>query len=683
MASLASQMKDLRRRGIQKVLQQMGMADKTNDESNTQAYQNFVTLGNFITHLKQAVQGSTSSLEKMSKSQSNMASSVHAYVHSELADDTESTTGELMDFLNTQEEDGSVHAVALQEVSERFYYASNDITNTVLSDLMLSLEELVIKPITRDEEQNAQTKELNEERKRLNLDYDAYRRAVHNASNPSEQERNEAKLRAAKDKFDSCSRKLNDHLALRNYKRSKIIIHSILTVMQQYNKFFIASAAVLGEVAGILTPLLEHYQMDERQFMDMMRLDSRPTKLPVKDGASVPPVTKPKRDSPPPSPKPTKAPAPNPPRKAPSSPPLPREHRDAPNGYTNGPTTQSRPLVDDLMDDHKSIPNPTPAPAPAQQAAGPNLIDPWGDIGNTTTEPSPTGPSKKEAPFVDISFDTPAPPPKPTNNNGSGQPNMFSGGDMFEEIFGATPIAPQPVNMKSPPNTSPQPKPAAGSFNVPPQPQSAYFKSGAPFNNGQPQQPPQPNGNFYKMPPNFGSKPAPTGGFAGGMPGFAPNPGPGYSGMPGGFGAQAGAGFGPQPGFGGPRPAGYGFPGGPGNGGNPYTPPPSAGASFFVQETDGLDSTTASKLRQWAEKGGKKQNLRGLLSTMHEVLWPESGWEPKGPGTLIAPGDVKKAYRQATLIVHPDKVASCTEEQKIIAKRVFECLSERDRKSVV
>lgn len=33
-------------------------------------------------------------------------------------------------------------------------------------------------------------------------------------------------------------------------------------------------------------------------------------------------------------------------------------------------------------------------------------------------------------------------------------------------------------------------------------------------------------------------------------------------------------------------------------------------------------------------------------------------------------------YRQATLIVHPDKIASCTEEQKVIAKKVFESLSE-------
>lgn len=35
----------------------------------------------------------------------------------------------------------------------------------------------------------------------------------------SEQEKNEAKLRAAKDKFEACSKRVNEHLALRNYKR--------------------------------------------------------------------------------------------------------------------------------------------------------------------------------------------------------------------------------------------------------------------------------------------------------------------------------------------------------------------------------------------------------------------------------------------------------------------------------
>ena len=43
---------------------------------------------------------------------------------------------------------------------------------------------LVIKPITRDEELNVITKELTEERKRLNLDYDAYRRASQAATAP-------------------------------------------------------------------------------------------------------------------------------------------------------------------------------------------------------------------------------------------------------------------------------------------------------------------------------------------------------------------------------------------------------------------------------------------------------------------------------------------------------------------
>lgn len=121
MTSIASQMKDLKRRGLQKVLQQMGMAEKTNDESVSHSQQSFITLGNFLSHVKQSVQGANQAFEKMAKSQSNMASSLHAYVHTELSDDADSTTGEVTDFLNTQEEDSSVHAVMLQELSERVF----------------------------------------------------------------------------------------------------------------------------------------------------------------------------------------------------------------------------------------------------------------------------------------------------------------------------------------------------------------------------------------------------------------------------------------------------------------------------------------------------------------------------------------------------------------------------------
>lgn len=60
------------------------------------------------------------------------------------------------------------------------------------------------------------------------------------------------------------------------------------------------------------------------------------------------------------------------------------------------------------------------------------------------------------------------------------------------------------------------------------------------------------------------------------------------------------------------------------------------------------------KLLEWTE--GKERNIRALLSTLHTALWDgESRWTPVGMADLVTPAQVKKHYRRAVLVVHPDK----------------------------
>ncbi|XP_004841572.2 putative tyrosine-protein phosphatase auxilin isoform X3 [Heterocephalus glaber] len=60
------------------------------------------------------------------------------------------------------------------------------------------------------------------------------------------------------------------------------------------------------------------------------------------------------------------------------------------------------------------------------------------------------------------------------------------------------------------------------------------------------------------------------------------------------------------------------------------------------------------KILEWIE--GKERNIRALLSTMHTVLWAgETKWKPVGMADLVTPEQVKKVYRKAVLVVHPDK----------------------------
>ena len=63
----------------------------------------------------------------------------------------------------------------------------------------------------------------------------------------------------------------------------------------------------------------------------------------------------------------------------------------------------------------------------------------------------------------------------------------------------------------------------------------------------------------------------------------------------------------------------------------------------------------APQILDWIE--GKERNIRALLSTMHTVLWEgETRWKPVGMADLVTPEQVKKVYRKAVLVVHPDKV---------------------------
>ncbi|KAL8516487.1 hypothetical protein ACS0TY_014947 [Phlomoides rotata] len=94
------------------------------------------------------------------------------------------------------------------------------------------------------------------------------------------------------------------------------------------------------------------------------------------------------------------------------------------------------------------------------------------------------------------------------------------------------------------------------------------------------------------------------------------------------------------------------------------------------EERHRISETLDFEIKRWA--AGKDGNLRALLSTMQYVLWPECGWQPVSLTDLITGASVKKAYRKATLCIHPDKVQQkgATLQQKYIAEKVFDLLKE-------
>ncbi|ODQ54079.1 hypothetical protein SAICODRAFT_29669 [Saitoella complicata NRRL Y-17804] len=100
----------------------------------------------------------------------------------------------------------------------------------------------------------------------------------------------------------------------------------------------------------------------------------------------------------------------------------------------------------------------------------------------------------------------------------------------------------------------------------------------------------------------------------------------------------------------------------------------NATAEAESNERLALHDSVNAKLDTW--QSGKEQNLRALLASMDDVLWPEAGWKKVGMAELVMPNKVKIVYMKAIGKVHPDKISKdATVEQKMIAGSVFNRLN--------
>ncbi|GAY43052.1 hypothetical protein CUMW_071640 [Citrus unshiu] len=109
-------------------------------------------------------------------------------------------------------------------------------------------------------------------------------------------------------------------------------------------------------------------------------------------------------------------------------------------------------------------------------------------------------------------------------------------------------------------------------------------------------------------------------------------------------------------------------------------------------ERNRLAEALDADVKRWSR--GKAGNLRALLSTLQysgldprltygfaskknsKILGPDSGWQPIPLTDLIATAAVKKAYKKATLVVHPDKLQQrgASIQQKYTCEKVFDLL---------
>ncbi|EED18052.1 UBA/TS-N domain protein [Talaromyces stipitatus ATCC 10500] len=93
------------------------------------------------------------------------------------------------------------------------------------------------------------------------------------------------------------------------------------------------------------------------------------------------------------------------------------------------------------------------------------------------------------------------------------------------------------------------------------------------------------------------------------------------------------------------------------------------------EEKLALTDSVDAKIMAWRD--GKQDNLRALLGSLENVLWPESGWKRINMSELILANKVKIQYMKGIAKVHPDKIpTNATTEQRMIAGAVFSTLNE-------
>uniref|UniRef100_A0AC35UC37 Protein kinase domain-containing protein n=1 Tax=Rhabditophanes sp. KR3021 TaxID=114890 RepID=A0AC35UC37_9BILA len=73
------------------------------------------------------------------------------------------------------------------------------------------------------------------------------------------------------------------------------------------------------------------------------------------------------------------------------------------------------------------------------------------------------------------------------------------------------------------------------------------------------------------------------------------------------------------------------------------------------------------KIKVWIN--GKERNIRALLGSLNDVLWEGCAWNQPPMAELLQHAQIRKHYRKACLVVHPDKQMGTANE--LLAKAIF------------
>jgi hypothetical protein len=117
------------------------------------------------------------------------------------------------------------------------------------------------------------------------------------------------------------------------------------------------------------------------------------------------------------------------------------------------------------------------------------------------------------------------------------------------------------------------------------------------------------------------------------------------------------------------------YAGGGSNSGGSGLPTAAADTAEDIAMVNALKSQYEYKVHQWRYKSGVEKKIGPLLASLPTVLWEGNDWQRVDITQLLDYNAIKRSYRKALMMVHPDKVSAGTPQMKATAELVFDVLN--------
>ncbi|OII77024.1 hypothetical protein cand_023670 [Cryptosporidium andersoni] len=97
-----------------------------------------------------------------------------------------------------------------------------------------------------------------------------------------------------------------------------------------------------------------------------------------------------------------------------------------------------------------------------------------------------------------------------------------------------------------------------------------------------------------------------------------------------------------------------------------------------IQKDEDIIEDYSIEIDKWCKKSdGSYKDIRVLLSSLQQVLWPEAQWEPIEISKLMTDIEIlKKAYRKAIIVCHPDRHQKENDNHKHKVHKIFMALNQ-------